>query len=367
MSKSLGNVIEPFQVVELYGAGRAALLRAARGQLRRGRRGLARGLRDALQHRARQRVRQPRQPHAGDDRPLPRRRRARRRAAGGAASAEFDGLAEAVARAPRPGRADRGARRDLAARQARSTATSRTRSRGSSPRTRRRRSSSTRCSTRWPRACAWSSVLLHPFMPGLRRAAAGGARAARTCRSTARASARPAAARAIGELGQLFPRVEAAGALGRVTGPVVDTHCHLDHCEPPDAELVERARAAGRDAGSPRSASTAPRSSARSPPRASHEEVFAIVGRHPHETAGFGAGRPRGDRARGRRPAGARDRRDRPRLLPRLRPARRPAARLRGPARARGAARAAGGHPHARGRGRHLRDPARARRRRCRR
>ena len=47
---------------------RAALLRPARGQLRRGRRGVARGLRDPLQHRARQRVRQPRQPHAGDDR-----------------------------------------------------------------------------------------------------------------------------------------------------------------------------------------------------------------------------------------------------------------------------------------------------------
>ena len=29
MSKSLGNVIEPFQVAELYGAGRPALLRAA--------------------------------------------------------------------------------------------------------------------------------------------------------------------------------------------------------------------------------------------------------------------------------------------------------------------------------------------------
>ena len=26
---------------------------------------------------------------------------------------------------------------------------------------------------------------------------------------------------------------------------MVDTHCHLDYCEPPDGELVERARAVG--------------------------------------------------------------------------------------------------------------------------
>jgi len=26
---------------------------------------------------------------------------------------------------------------------------------------------------------------------------------------------------------------------------VIDTHCHLDHCDPPTDELVERARAAG--------------------------------------------------------------------------------------------------------------------------
>jgi TatD DNase family protein len=69
---------------------------------------------------------------------------------------------------------------------------------------------------------------------------------------------------------------------------VIDTHCHLDHCDPPDAELVERARAAGLNriatvgldgASIERGLQTAAR----------HEEVFAIVGRHPHETAGFGA------------------------------------------------------------------------------
>jgi TatD DNase family protein len=67
---------------------------------------------------------------------------------------------------------------------------------------------------------------------------------------------------------------------------VVDTHCHLDRCDPPDAELIERARAAGLsrlatvaiDSGSIERALEAARA---------HEEVFAIVGRHPHETTGF--------------------------------------------------------------------------------
>ena len=68
---------------------------------------------------------------------------------------------------------------------------------------------------------------------------------------------------------------------------MIDTHCHLDACEPPDAELVERARAAGvtqlatvgtDGASIERALATAHR----------HDEVFAIVGRHPHETAGFG-------------------------------------------------------------------------------
>jgi TatD DNase family protein len=69
---------------------------------------------------------------------------------------------------------------------------------------------------------------------------------------------------------------------------VVDTHCHLDHCEPPDVELVERARAAGLtrlatvgiDSGSIERALQA---------ALAHDDVFAIVGRHPHNTSGFGS------------------------------------------------------------------------------
>jgi TatD DNase family protein len=68
---------------------------------------------------------------------------------------------------------------------------------------------------------------------------------------------------------------------------VVDTHCHLDVAEPPDDELVERARAAGltriatvgMDADGIRRALTAART---------YEDVSAIVGRHPNKAEGFG-------------------------------------------------------------------------------
>jgi TatD DNase family protein len=67
---------------------------------------------------------------------------------------------------------------------------------------------------------------------------------------------------------------------------VIDSHCHLDVCEPADAELVERARAAGvtrlatvgmDDASIERALAAAHE----------YEDVFAIVGRHPNEAAGF--------------------------------------------------------------------------------
>jgi TatD DNase family protein len=68
---------------------------------------------------------------------------------------------------------------------------------------------------------------------------------------------------------------------------VVDTHCHLDHCEPPDAQLVQRAREAG--LGRLATVGTDGESIERALAAADdHAEVFAIVGRHPHESAGFG-------------------------------------------------------------------------------
>jgi len=67
---------------------------------------------------------------------------------------------------------------------------------------------------------------------------------------------------------------------------VVDTHCHLDSCKPPDDELVARAREAGLN----RIATVGmnDESIARALAAAnSYEEVYAIVGRHPNEAAGF--------------------------------------------------------------------------------
>jgi TatD DNase family protein len=67
---------------------------------------------------------------------------------------------------------------------------------------------------------------------------------------------------------------------------VVDTHCHLDACEPPDAELVLRARQAG--VTQLATVGTKPASVERALAAArEHEEVSAIVGRHPHEAVGF--------------------------------------------------------------------------------
>jgi TatD DNase family protein len=67
---------------------------------------------------------------------------------------------------------------------------------------------------------------------------------------------------------------------------VVDTHCHLDACEPPEAALVARARAAGVDRIA--TVGTDPSSIERGLAAArAHEEVVAIVGRHPHEATGF--------------------------------------------------------------------------------
>ena len=68
---------------------------------------------------------------------------------------------------------------------------------------------------------------------------------------------------------------------------MVDTHCHLDSCRPPDAELVARAAAAG--VRRLATVGTAPASVERALEAARrHPEVVAVVGRHPNEAEGFG-------------------------------------------------------------------------------
>jgi TatD DNase family protein len=67
---------------------------------------------------------------------------------------------------------------------------------------------------------------------------------------------------------------------------VVDTHCHLDACEPPDGQLVERA--AGRGVSRIATVGIDGPSISRALATAhAHDAVVAIVGRHPHEAGGF--------------------------------------------------------------------------------
>jgi TatD DNase family protein len=67
---------------------------------------------------------------------------------------------------------------------------------------------------------------------------------------------------------------------------VIDTHCHLDSCKPPDDELVARAREAGlgRIATVGMNEASIDRALAAAD---EFDEVYAIVGRHPNEATGF--------------------------------------------------------------------------------
>lgn len=67
---------------------------------------------------------------------------------------------------------------------------------------------------------------------------------------------------------------------------MVDTHCHLDSCNPDDAELIARAREAGvrRIATVGMDGPTIERALAAA---REHDEVVAVVGRHPNLTEGF--------------------------------------------------------------------------------
>jgi TatD DNase family protein len=70
---------------------------------------------------------------------------------------------------------------------------------------------------------------------------------------------------------------------------VVDTHCHLDACDDAPAEVVRRAREAGvariATVGTDGASIERALDTART-----HDEVAAIVGRHPHAAGGFDAG-----------------------------------------------------------------------------
>ena len=101
MSKSLGNVLDPDEVIDKFGADalRFYCFREVSfgqdGQISPG------GLRVPLRDRARRPVRQPRQPHPLDDRPLPGRRGPRGARPTSELAGAFEGVAQARARAAR--------------------------------------------------------------------------------------------------------------------------------------------------------------------------------------------------------------------------------------------------------------------------
>ena len=70
---------------------------------------------------------------------------------------------------------------------------------------------------------------------------------------------------------------------------MIDSHCHLDACEPDDRELVRRAGEAGVDRIATVGTDAASIERALAAAQES-DAVFAIVGRHPHAAEGFSAG-----------------------------------------------------------------------------
>ena len=141
---------------------------------------------------------------------------------------------------------------------------------------------------------------------------------------------------------------------------MIDSHTHLDFCEPPNAELVAAASEAGvtrivtvgTDGASCRAALAAAED---------FPQVYAAIGRHPNEATGFDDADLAELEALAAHPQVRGDRRDRPRLLPRLRAARGSGAGVRGPDRARARHRQAARDPHPRGRRRHAGDAERTR------
>ena len=130
------------------------------------------------------------------------------------------------------------------------------------------------------------SVLLHPFMPDSAERLLAALGQEDLGLERAELGAVDGGAR-IGELGPALPEGRAPRRRPPEAGAVIDTHCHLDACEPPVAELVGRARAAGVDAaGDRRDGRRVDRARARRRPRTT-TRWSRSSGRHPHETAGF--------------------------------------------------------------------------------
>ena len=237
--------------------------------LRPGRRRLDDHVRRALRVRARQRLRQPREPHAGDDRPLPRRRRARRRRRPDA-RARLRRPRRRGLRAARPRRDHAGAGADLAARApaqplrrgARAVAARQGRAQAAEL------DATLRSLAEGIRAV---TVLLHPYMPETAAKLLAALGEEELALESARLRRPPRRRGRVGKLAAALP--EAA---------VIDSHTHLDST-PGTRRRDRRRRARGRRHADPhdRHRRRELARGRRPPPRRTSEVWFA--GRPPPE------------------------------------------------------------------------------------
>ncbi len=180
------------------------------------------------------------------------------------------------------------------------------------------------------------AVLLHPYLPAstatLLRALGAPDVAFAGAQLGAGAIGRGGADRAAVPEG---PRRRRGGLTSnRESGEMIDSHTHLDLCEPPDAELVAAADEAGvtrmLTVGTEPASCRAALAAAEAFP-----QVYAAIGRHPNAARRVRRRRPGGAARAGGARALPGDRRDGPGLLPRRRAARRPGAGVRRAHRAR--------------------------------
>ena len=275
MSKSRGNVIDPFEVIEDFGADalRFYLARevpfgqdgpvSVEGFATRYETELANDYGN-LASRTR-----------GDDRPLPRRTPRPDASHDPEIAAELDGLADAVCAHLGPLRDHARARGDLEAHPApeplrRGAAAV---AAGQGPRA--RPPSWTAC---WPRCtsgCASSPCCCTPTCPPRRAKLLAALGATETD-----ARRRPLRA------GRPIDVTRAGAALPEA---MIDSHTHLDSCEPPNEELVAAAEAAGVDRILTVGMDGAP-AARRCAAAERFPQVFAAIGRHPNVAHGFDAG-----------------------------------------------------------------------------
>ena len=242
ISKSLGNVVDPLDLIDVYGVDAVRFWSARVGPVRTGRQRLARRPPRALRARARQRPRQPPLADDGDDRPLPRRRLRD----GSRPTRRSPAIARAARRRRRrPARRLRHhgrARADLGGRPRRSTATS-------------RQTAPWQLAKDEARAAELDRVL-YDLADGLRvrrgrarRLPAATRRRGSSRRSGSRVDARLGRGRATAgrpAVEGIEPAAAALPARRRARdGRVTDTHAHLDACDEPPAELA-RPSARGR-------------------------------------------------------------------------------------------------------------------------